>query len=134
MDFDVRLTKRTRRRKTLAGIVMQDRHVLNYRDPHTGKRCQRFFERKRDAEAFAKELTLKVAEGSYVEPKRVPTVAEAVDHWLANRRGQVKDTTLAGYQAVCKAIVGPLLDGTRRERADFAQTGRKPRGAKFIHL
>ena len=75
-----------------------------------------------------------MAEGTWVEPKTIPTVAEAVEHWLADRRGKVKATTLAGYAAVCKAIAGPLLDGTKQERADFAQTGKKPRGARFIHL
>ena len=75
-----------------------------------------------------------MAEGTWVEPKTIPTVAEAVEHWLADRRGKVKATTLAGYAAVCKTIAGPLLDGTKQERADFAQNGKKPRGARFIHL
>ena len=116
MDFTINLTKRIRRRKMPDGRVLAyDRYVLNFRDPATRQRRQLFFDRKRDAEARARELTLKVAEGSYVEPKTVPTVSEATTHWLDDRRGKVKATTHASYAAICKAITGPLLDGTRQD-------------------
>ena len=36
--------------------------------------------------------------------------------------------------AGCKAIIGPLLEGTAHERADFTLSGKKPKGARFIHL
>ena len=62
MDFQIKLTKRTRRRKTLAGVVHQDRHIANYRDPFTGARVQRFFERKREAELKAQGLWDEAAE------------------------------------------------------------------------
>src|SRR6478609_7918680 len=105
MDIKINLTRRTRRCKMPDGrVVTYERHVLNFRDQASGKRRQLFFDRKRDAEAYAKTLTLKVAEGTWVEPKTIPTVAEAVEHWLADRCGKVKATTLAGYAAGCKAI------------------------------
>ena len=135
MDININLTKRVRRRKFPDGrVVTYERYVLNYRDPLSGARCQRFFDRKRDAEARMKDLNQKVAEGSYVEPKTVPTVAEAVAHWLSDRQGKVKATTLDGYKQVCKAITGPLLEGTAQERADYTQSGVKPKGARFLHL
>lgn len=135
MDFSVKLTKRTRKRKLLPGqVVLYDRYVLNYRDPGSGLRRQQFFERKKEAEARQRELQNQVAENAYVDERTVPTVAEAVSHWLADREGKVKATTLAGYKVVTKCIVGPLLVGTRRERADFTATKAKPKNAAFLKL
>ena len=135
MEISIKITRRTRKRRLVSGaVVLQDRHVLNYRDPNSGARRQVFFERKRDAEARQRELMAQVAAGSYVDPRAVPTVAEAIDHWLKDREGNVKATTLKGYKVVCGVIRGPLLVGTRRERADFTATGVKPKGASFIKM
>lgn len=135
MEFSVTLTKRTRKRKLLSGAVaLQDRYVLNYREPKTGQRRQMFFERKKDAEAKQRELLAKVADGTHVDERTVPTVAAALDHWLADKAGKVKPSTLAGYKVVAHLIRGPLLEGTRRERHDFTETGVKPKGAKFLRL
>ncbi|HVI30173.1 site-specific integrase [Hansschlegelia sp.] len=135
MDFSINLTKRTRKRKLKSGeAVLQDRYVLNYIDPNSGRRRQQFFERKRDAEARQRDLLTQVAAGAYVDERTVPTVAEAIDHWLADREGNVKATTLKGYKVVCAVIRGPLLVGSRRERADFTATGAKPKGATFLKM
>lgn len=51
MTINIALTKRVRRRKLTSGaIVEQLRYVLNWRDPRTGSREQRFFERQKDAQ------------------------------------------------------------------------------------
>ncbi|MEF2549412.1 site-specific integrase [Aurantimonas sp. E1-2-R+4] len=135
MDFTVALTKRTRKRKLTSGaVVLQDRYVLNYRDPKSGQRRQVFFERKKEAEARQRELQHQVAENAYVDPKAVPTVGEAVDHWIADKSDKVKASTLTGYKIVCHCITGPLLEGTARERCEFTATGKKPQGAKFVPL
>lgn len=135
MDFKVTITKRTRKRKLISGAtVLQDRYVLNYRDPKSGLRKQVFFERKRDAEARERELMKQVAEGSYVDPKAVPTIGEAIDHWLADKKGKVKPSTLTGYEVVCHCIRGPLLEGTAKERYEYSWTGKKPKNASFVKL
>ena len=77
----------------------------------------------------------KVAQGSYVDERTAPTVAQAIDHWLADKNGKVKPSTLKGYKVVANgAIRGPLLIGTRQERADYTESGIAPKGARFIKL
>ena len=59
MTINIALTKRVRRRKLTSGeIVEQLRYVLNWRDPRTGSREQRFFERQKEAQDKRAELTL----------------------------------------------------------------------------
>lgn len=135
MEFSSRITKRTRKRPLKSGAtVLQERYILNFRDPITGQRRQLSSSRKRDAEARQRELQVKVAEGVYVDERTAPTVAEAVTHWLADRKGNVKPTTLKGYEVVCSVIRGPLLIGTRQERAEYTATGAKPKGARFLPM
>ncbi len=62
------------------------------------------------------------------------TVAEAVDHWLEVKRGQIRRRTLLGYLVAAKHIKGPLLSGTSKQRAHHTLTGEKPEGAKLIRL
>ncbi|WP_061933802.1 site-specific integrase [Aureimonas sp. AU22] len=135
MDFTVKLTKRTRKRKLTSGaIVMQDRYVLNYVDPKSGGRKQLFFEKKKEAEARQRELLAQVAEGTYVDPKAVPMIGEAIDHWLADKEGKVKPSTLMGYKIVANCIRGPLLEGSPRERFELTANGKKPKNAQFVAM
>ena len=47
----------------------------------------------------------------------------------------MKPSTLKGYKVVANgAIRGPLLIGTRQERADYTESGIAPKGARFIKL
>jgi integrase len=134
--FNVTITKRVRRR-TLSGgrVVEQTRWFVNYRDPDTGERKLPSFEARRDADAFKTELMGKVHAGTYVDPSRAPTVSEAMTHFLANRETEVKASTLAGYRVVAKVITGPLLEGSREQRAEYAITGELPRlNARLLQL
>jgi integrase len=135
-SFEVTITKRVRRRK-LSGsrIAEQTRWFANFRDPDTGQRKLPSFETKREAEAFRTKLLGEVHTGTYVDPSRAPLVSEAVQHYLKNRQSEVKASTLYGYEVVAKAITGPLLEGTVRERAEYAQTGVLPRrDARLLQL
>ena len=135
MDISTNITKRLRKRKLQSGaLVLHDRYVLNYSDPRSGKRRQEFFERKKEAEARQRDLLNQVAENTYVDPRQAPTVAEAVDHWLTYKDGNVKASTLMGYKVVCQVIRGPLLIGTCQERAEYTRTGKKPKGARFLPM
>ncbi|MCS0496868.1 site-specific integrase [Ancylobacter sp. MQZ15Z-1] len=135
-DFKVSITSTTRRRKLKGGqTAAYAQFYCEYRDPDTGKRRRKAFDRKKDAEAYRSQLLLKVAEGSYIDEAKVPTVAEAIDHWLADKVGKVKPSTLKGYRVVVNgAIRGPLLVGTRQERADYTESGLAPKGARFLKL
>ena len=134
--FNPNITKRTRRRKTRAGQPIEHvRWIVNYRCPDTGKRTQKFFTSKRDAEAFRADILAKAMDGTYVDPGRVPMVSEIINHWLSAREGEVKSSTLASYGIVAKVITGPVLEGTAEERREFAATGKKPhRNAKLLQM
>ena len=135
MAFTINITKRLRKRKQLSGhIVKQLRYVVSYRDPRTGRRRQEFFERHKDAQARRSDLIFKVGTGAYVDKRTAPTVSEAIDHWLADKEGKVKASTLDGYNTVVERIRGPLLIGTRQERINFTTNGRKPPGARLLPM
>lgn len=135
-DFNISITTTTRRRKLTGGkVALYPQYYCEYRDPLTRKRRRRAFNRKKDAEAFRNALLLKVADGAYVDERKAPTVAQAIDHWLGTKEGAVKASTLKGYKVVANgAIRGPLLVGTRQERADYTETGIMPKDARFIKL
>ncbi|RWB66808.1 site-specific integrase [Mesorhizobium sp.] len=135
-DFRVSITHTTRRRKLKDGKVAHyDQYYCEYRDPKLKRRRRRAFNRKKDAEAFRNALLLKVAEGRYVDERTAPTLGKAIDHWLADKAGKVKPSTLLGYKVVVNgAIRGPLLIGTAQERANYTETGIPPEGARFLQL
>jgi hypothetical protein len=135
-DFNVSITTTTRRRKLTGGkIALYPQYYCEYRDPLTQKRRRRAFNRKKDAEAFRNALLLKVAENSYVDERKAPDVGKALDHWFATKEGSVKPSTLKGYKVVANgAIRGPLLIGTKQERADYTEKGIMPKNARFIKL
>ena len=134
--ISVSITSTTRRRSLKDGsIAAYPQWYCEYKDPITKKRRRRAFNRKKDAEAYRSALLVKVAEGNYVDERTSPTVAQAIDHWLADKDGKVKPSTLKGYKVVANgAIRGPLLIGTRQERADYTESGLAPKGARFIDL
>jgi len=133
--FDPSITKRIRHRKLKSGQVEQTRWFVNFNDPETGERKLPSFATRREAEAYRAELMAKVHSGTYVDPSRAPTVKEATEHYLADRKGEVKSSTLYGYQVIAKNIIGPLLEGTARERAEYALSGTLPRNnARLLQL
>jgi integrase len=135
MSITINMTKRERKRKLQNGrSATYTRYVLNYKDPLTGQRRQEFYERQKEAQARKAELIAKVSSGSYLDEKTVPTVGEAIDHWLADKEGKVKPNTLACYKIVVEHIRGPFLVASKRERAEFTATGKKPKGARMLPM
>lgn len=135
MDLTIRITKRARNRKNRDGsLVVHERYVVSFRDPLTRKRRQLFFIRKRDAEAKQRDIMVKAADGSYIDERTAPTVQKAAEHWLADRDGKVKPSTLETYRAMVKLIIGPILEGDRAARTEFTITGVKPTGAKLLPM
>src|SRR5271166_5369564 len=100
MTLNINLTRRVRRRTLKGGsVVEQVRFVLNWRDPRTGARQQRFFERQKDAQE----------RGAYSSSNRSVTVADAVAAWLETKRGVVRPITFSSYEFEIGYLVGPLL-------------------------
>jgi integrase len=128
----VGITKREVRRKKRSGeVVTFTRYVVSFRNPKTGKRTQKFFDRQKAALAEQSKILVDLKEGNYADRREVPTVSQAFDHWLELRRGQVKGCTLRGYGNYKDYIVGPLLLGTHAQRREYTVTGRMPEGCQL---
>lgn len=131
MSFKSSITKRVRKRTNKAGeVVFQTRHVLNYRHPKDGKRRQEFFERRADAQNRQSELAAKIHTDPLHDPTSDLTVSKVVNHWLENKRKRVKASSYAACSAVVEHIRGPILIGTRDQRAEFKKTRVAPAGAQ----
>ncbi len=131
----VNISKRNMTRKTRSGgAVVLQRYVLSYTDPRTGKRMQKFFERQKDAQTHQSKIMSDLHLGVCADERKVPTIAEAFDNWIDDRRGQVKKTTIDGYACYRPCIVGPLLAGTAEQRMVYARTGKVPKGLKLLPM
>jgi integrase len=134
MTLSINLTRRFHRRKLKDGsVVDQTRYVLNWRDPRTGERKQRFFERHREAQERRAELTAAYDRGVYSSEKRTVTVEAAVAAWLETKRGVVRPITFASYQFEIGYIIGPLLPSEARRAIVRSGVGAKPK-ARAIEL
>jgi integrase len=134
-NFTASITKRDRKRRLQSGaIVVHTRFVVSFREPRTGRRKQLFFERQKDAVAMRDALVASVVTGTYAESQTNMTVAEVVQYWLDNRRGEVKPATWESYQQAAGYIIGPLLVGSKLERHLYARNRAKPEGAQFIPM
>lgn len=135
MTIAINLTKRERKRRLKSGAcVVHTRYVLNYRDPRTGKRKQLFFARQKDAQHKASEIAAAVKTGTYADEGRSVTIREAVEAWLHDREGHVKERTLRGYRHVARYITDPLLIGTTKQRTDYTISGELPKGTHLEPL
>lgn len=114
MTDNFNITRRVRRRKLRDGAAVEySRYVLNYKDPITDQRRQEFFERAKDAQARRSELIGQIASGGYIDDRTVPSLAEAVAHWLKDKAGKVKANTLAAHKVVLRHAAGPLGTDTK---------------------
>ena len=136
MSNSITITKRNRTRKHKDGTAYhQTRFVVNYKDPQTHKRAQRFFEKRRDAESFKQELTVDITTGDYFSKQNEVTVAQILELWMSMREGKLRPNSIRNHQSVIPLILGPLLSGaSRRQRTTYTQTGAIPEGAKLRKL
>jgi len=115
--------------------VVHVRYVLNFRNPLTGKRRQLFFKTHKEAIGKRDALLAAAAIDSYQDERVQPTVAKAVEHWLENRRPEVKGATWKTYRQVStNCILGPLLIGTPAERRAFRESGKAKEGARLLEM
>ena len=134
MTLNINLTRRLRRRKLKGGSVVEQVHfVLNWRDPRTGEREQRFLERQRDAQERRSELIAAYDRGVYSSENRSVTVGDAVAVWLETKRGVVRPITFASYEFEIGYVVGPLLLSEARRATIRSGVAARPK-AKPIEL
>jgi integrase len=84
-----------------------------------GKRVRRWhsgYRTKRDAERARTELLAQVDHGSYVEPSRLTLATFLRQQWLPGLTGQVRPTTLDGYQRAVERYVVPAVGGVLLQR------------------
>ena len=109
MTLNINLTRRVRRRELKDGsVVEQTRYVLNWRDPRTGEREQRFFERQREAQERRSEFIAAYERGVYSSSPSSVTVETAIAVWLETKRGVVRPITFTTYEFQSRYVVGPL--------------------------
>ena len=133
MTLNINLTKRVRRRKLKGGaVVEQTRYVLNWRDPRTGEREQRFFERQKDAQERRSELVAAYDRGAYSSSNRTVTVAGSGRVARHEARNGPADH-LQPYAFQSRYVVGPLPPGEARRAVIASGRGAAPK-AKPIEL
>ena len=132
MTLNINLTRRVRRRKLKSGaIVEQIRYVLNWRDPRTGEREQRFFERQREAQERRAELVAAYERGVY-------SSANQDRNRRGRRRGVARDEARRrpadhlrdAMSSRSRYVVGPLRRARRGERSFDRASARSPRRAR----
>jgi integrase len=124
--LNISLTKRVRRRKLKDGeVVEQLRYVLNWRDPRTGSREQRFFERQKDAAEARSKLVMDYERGSYSANRQKLTVKDAIDAWLETKSGVVRPHTFASYKFQVRYVIGPLQAADARKATVMSGTGKR---------
>lgn len=126
-DTPIKLGTWTRTRSLASGKAKRQKlHTLNWLCPETGRKRRLSFATKAEAEAERARLSAQMQGRRYFNPNQNPTVADAVEHWLAIKAQTIKPQTLKTYKTLCRLITGPLLRDAPEERARFTETGVKP--------
>ena len=77
---------------------------------------------------------MQVTSGAYVDERTTPTVSQAIDHWLADKKPKVKANTFDSYCIVVEHICGPFLAGSPKAPAEYTATRKKPAGAVLLPM
>jgi integrase len=129
LALSINLTRRVRRRKLKSGeTIEQTRYVLNWRDPRTGAREQRFFERQKEAHEKRAGLVAAFDRGTYSAERKTLTVGEAVATWLETKRDDVRPITFTAYEFQSRYVVGPLAPSEARRAIIRSGVGARPKG------
>lgn len=132
MALSINITKRIRKRRLTSGeVIEQTRYVLNWRDPRTNERIQRFFERLKDAQEKRAELMAAYDRGSYSPTRTNLTISDAVSSWLNTKKGSVRKNTFENYEYQARYVVGPLASKDERLTNMRSGTGKKTDGHVF---
>jgi integrase len=88
------------------------RWLVRYRDPDRREHVKTF-DRKVDADNFAKTTDADMLRGDYIDPRagRVPFKQRA-DRWLAKETPRLKPSTAVGYASLLRSRVNPRFGAT----------------------
>lgn len=128
MTLSINITKRMRRRKLASGENVEHlRYVMNWRDPRSGKREQRFFARQKDAVEARSKLLAAYERGSRSTTRTSLTVSDAIAAWLDVKRDVVRSNTFENYKFQSRYVTGPLASAEVRKALIYSGTGTDPR-------
>lgn len=105
--------------------------ILEQRDPHTGKRKQKwhsFKGNKKEAMAERVRLLHETNNGTYVEPDKI-TVGQWIDQWIeagapGRKKKKVGQRTLERYEELLRVHVKPTLGDTRLQKLKATEIDR----------
>jgi integrase len=127
MALNINITKRVRKRRQSSGTTIEQvRYVLNWRDPRTGSREQRFFARQKEAVARRSQIIAGYERGSHTDTRHKLTVADAIETWLEAKKSSVRPNTFASYVFQARYVTGPLATAEARRATIRSGTGKRP--------
>jgi integrase len=134
--FRTKITKREVQKKHRDGrISVLDRYVLHFKDPATGKRRMKYFERLKDAETAQNDLIKGVDTMRRRKDGKTPNLREAVEYWLESKKQVVSPNTHRAYsQVATDYIIGPAFRSTAIEKYNYALTNKLPEGARLVPM
>lgn len=130
------ITKREKKSKHRDGrVTTHTRWVLHYKDPASGKRRQRYFSTRKEAEETRNDLIKNQDAMKRRKGGKVPTLKEAIDYWLESKEQSVQRATHHAYKQVAyDYIIGPAIKGTQQQKYQAAIAGKPPADAKLIEM
>jgi integrase len=115
-------------------VTEHERYFLHYNNPATGKRVVRRFKRLKDAEAAQNEI-IKNADVLKRNNMGIPTLGEAVEYWLRNKKNVISEGTYKQYVQLSRDwIIGPAIKGTANERRKYAMNNIRPPANKLVPM
>lgn len=87
--------------------------IVDYTDG-AGVRRARFFQRKKDADAYHAEVKTEVAAGVHTPPRQSITIRQAAEDWLRYVEGEKRErATLRDYRALVARHILPRVGATK---------------------
>lgn len=106
------MSVRKRRWKTKVGEEREG-WLADYRD-QAGRRHQKLFARKKDADAFLSQAKVEVRAGIHTSESQSPTVAQAAALWLSDREANgLERATLAQYRQHVDLHINPVIGSVK---------------------
>lgn len=135
-NFRANITKRHVKQKNREGKIFEyDRYLLHYNDPATGKRVQRRYNTRKEAEVAQNDLIQNADAMRRRKGGKTPTLGEAVAYWLQSKEQTIQKSTHHAYTQVAHDyIIGPAINGTITEKYHYAITKRLPEGVKRVEM
>lgn len=135
-NFRTNITKgKVKARHRDGRITLHDRYLLHYNDPASGKRVQRRFNTRKEAEIAQNDLVKNADSMRRNKGEKIPTLREAVDYWLKSKKLTITPHTHHAYtQVTYDYIIGPAIKGSLDQKYRYAMTKKLPEGVKLVDM